>query len=94
MKCIDYDDFCEEMDALEQWDSTIDYHLVREVLDKADKIDVPTVQTGHWKWVGGNKYTCSICSRTTECDEVMGDTAYEYCPYCGVKLEGSVKYEL
>ena len=48
-------------------------------------IDKP--KTGHWEWLTEDKYRCSNCNSETRVDECMNEPMYEFCPFCGAKLE-------
>lgn len=39
-------------------------------------------------WCSENKYRCKNCRRHTRVNEVMEKPIYQYCPYCGAKMDG------
>jgi len=45
-------------------------------------------KTGHWEWLTEDKYRCSNCNSETRVDECMNEPMYEFCPFCGAKMEG------
>lgn len=66
-------------------DGYIDAEDCKVFKNKADFVEV---KHGHWIWLEGNLYECSECPSKTEVDECMNEPLYEYCPYCGAKMEG------
>lgn len=61
---------------------------VLESLDEAPTIEAQTIGRGRWVLCTGNKYRRTNCGRHTHVDEVMDEPAYNYCPYCGAKIDG------
>ncbi len=53
--------------------------------------DVEEVRHGHWIWLEGNLYECSECPAKTEVDEKMNEPLYQFCPYCGARMDGERK---
>lgn len=47
---------------------------------------------GKWIWKRDDFYECSVCEHLTRVDELYGEPAYEYCPYCRAKITGFKKY--
>lgn len=50
--------------------------------------DVVEVKHGKWIWDIEDKYRCSCCGDITRVDEVMNQPKYEWCPFCGAKMDG------
>jgi len=59
----------------------------REVFDDAIKALRQEPKTGHWEWLTEDKYRCSNCNHETRVDECMGIPIYDFCPFCGAKME-------
>lgn len=57
-------------------------------IDAMPTIEARPVVHGRWSWCAGNKYRCTNCGRHTNVDEVMEEPVYNYCPYCGAKMDG------
>ena len=64
---------------------------LESIVDKVPTADVSEVDHGKWEWYRELEYTCSRCNSTTEVDEVMGRPLYNFCPYCGAKMDGETK---
>lgn len=47
----------------------------------------PQPKTGHWIWKTEDIYRCSECYEDIHVKEVMNVPQYEWCPYCGAKME-------
>lgn len=56
-------------------------------------VDAVPVRHGRWKpfdlTYGRNLYACSVCGDVSDCATVMGDVVYQFCPYCGAKMDGT-----
>ena len=50
--------------------------------------DVAQVRHGRWEWDTEDIYRCSNCAEKSHVKEVMGHPEWEYCPNCGVKMDG------
>lgn len=57
---------------------------VRKILDEFPAEDVQEVKHGKWKQNKGDSAKRFYC---TTCFE-YGNTNYQYCPYCGAKMDG------
>ena len=64
------------------------------VLNKvSDRVsDLPPVKpqepkTEHWEWLTEDKYRCSNCNHETRVDECMNEPMYDFCPFCGAKMD-------
>lgn len=53
-----------------------------------DECEVVKPQTGHWEWLTEDKYRCSNCNHETRVDECMNEPMYDFCPFCGCRMEG------
>ena len=62
--------------------------LENKYLDDAQTADVAEVKHGEWMWETEDRYECSNCGVEQRVDEVMGLPTYNYCPYCGAKMDG------
>lgn len=58
---------------------------IRRVIDEAPTVDAVEVVHGKWRLIdfGGN-VECSVCRE-------ISDEEYNYCPYCGAKMDGEKK---
>lgn len=59
----------------------------------APTVDAEPVRHGHWKpfdlsW-GRSIYSCTNCGTAMEVPREMGEPIYNYCPYCGAKMNES-----
>lgn len=45
-------------------------------------------KTGHWEIISGNNSRCSICGVYNPPDYFNRPVIYNYCPFCGAKMEG------
>lgn len=72
-----------------------------EILWAVDKIptaDVAPVVHGHWEPMYPDKisehqnrakyYKCSVCNRTSADEVYSNGLDFEFCPYCGAKMDG------
>lgn len=54
--------------------------------------DAEPVKHGKWERhtnFAGNYYTCTVCKNVAkEMPECMGEPIYEFCPYCGARMDG------
>ena len=55
-------------------------------------IEAEPVKHGKWERhtnFAGNYYTCTVCKNVArEMPECMGEPIYEFCPYCGARMDG------
>lgn len=58
-----------------------------ELLDNKTAADVAPVVHGEWRWEGKFK-ACSKCGTYVEWTETLGASFWNYCPYCGAKMDG------
>ncbi len=71
-------------------------YLIKEALEVVADLCVknlppvtPNQKTGHWEWLTEDKYRCSNCNHETRVDECMNKPLYDFCPFCGAKMEVS-----
>ena len=61
-------------------------------IDKLPTIEAEPVKHGKWERhtnFAGNYYTCTVCKNVArEMPECMGEPIYEFCPYCGARMDG------
>lgn len=50
--------------------------------------DVAPVVHGRWKWETGDIYRCTNCNGKAHVKEVMNRPAWDFCPNCGVRMDG------
>ncbi len=60
---------------------------IRSKLIKTPAADVAPVVHGEWRWEGKFK-ACSKCGTHVEWAETLGSSFWNYCPYCGAKMDG------
>lgn len=48
----------------------------------------PKQRVGHWEIISGNNSRCSICGVYNPPDCFNRPVIYNYCPFCGAKMEG------
>lgn len=90
MRLIDADSL-ETHEQLESFGNG-NYEYV-DVVYKDDIDDAPTIEPeqrkGEWIWqMYENIYRCSKCETETHVDECMEEPIYNYCPYCGARMDG------
>lgn len=54
----------------------------------APTVDAAPVVHGRWEWVTGDVYRCTNCGSEPHVQEVMGMPDYDFCPFCGAKMDG------
>ena len=59
---------------------------IRKVSD-APIIEAEPVRHGQWEHLAYNKFRCTACERASYVETVVGFPSYEYCPYCGAKMD-------
>ncbi len=64
------------------------YGIALKEVERTPTADVVEVRHGHWIWLEGNLYECSECPAKTEVDEKMNEPLYQFCPYCGARMDG------
>ena len=95
MRLIDADALIEQMRAeAEHLDSKIArmilYGCIHEV-EYAPTVDV--VERKRGKWIDANPMSgrvgkvCSACGNEAYCDSDYGQQLFDWCPYCGAKME-------
>ena len=50
-------------------------------------VDAVEVVHAHWCWEGKFK-ACSKCGSYVEWDETLGANFWNFCPFCGAKMDG------
>lgn len=58
-----------------------------EMTEYADKYKEDVLPVIHAKWVS-SKIPGSILSECSHCNFDCGSYSYEYCPYCGARMDG------
>lgn len=63
-----------------------------QIIDDEPTIEAEPVKHGKWERhtnFAGNYYTCTVCKNVArEMPECMGEPIYEFCPYCGARMDG------
>ena len=49
--------------------------------------DLEEVRYGHWEYVGGNLYRCSVCHKGLADDDNILTGQENYCGVCGAKMD-------
>lgn len=62
--------------------------MIREIENMPDE-DVVEVKHGYWKWFAHNSKTrtCSICNISQTVNVYKNKVMFNYCPYCGAKMD-------
>lgn len=56
--------------------------------------DVESVRHGRWKSccnLMGEYFKCSECEQKVDVPTCMGEPIFDFCPYCGAKMDGGGK---
>lgn len=61
---------------------------ILEAIDEMPTVDAALVVHGRWVWVTGDVYRCTNCGSEPHVQEVMGMPDYDFCPFCGAKMDG------
>ncbi len=56
------------------------------ISDSLDGKHAP-VRHGHWVYIGGNMYECSVCGKGFADDDNILTGQHEYCGVCGAKMD-------
>ena len=64
--------------------------FAHEWVDKQPTID--PVRHGTWRNYK-DEHTCSVCGEVVTGDWMYEDSAYDYCPNCGAKMDGEREEE-
>lgn len=89
MRLIDADALLDKQESLYMRGHVLFHGVTAYTLENAPTIEVQLpVAHGRWSWCTENKYRCTNCGRHTRVDEVMDEPVYNYCPYCGAKMDG------
>lgn len=89
----------------EHFDTYADYSCAFDMIDEAPTIDVMPVR--HGKWIKGTKEMlreygyyersdikfCSECKHEAYWDTDYGQQLFDYCPYCGERMDAERKEE-
>ena len=89
MRLIDADALLDKQESLYMRGHVLFHGVTAYTVENAPTIEVQLlVAHGRWSWCTENKYRCTNCGRHTRVDEVMDEPVYNYCPYCGAKMDG------
>ena len=90
-------DFIRREDAIiEMMDNDVDHaqgtdgREVVQILSDIPAADVVPVVHGKWIeewWHGEKTRKCSVCNLTQTVNVYNGEVKFNYCPYCGAKME-------
>ena len=98
-----YEEAIEKGNDLTKWDSGcwIRYKFFENVLNKIPTADVAPVKHGKWlycwssdlcaefeKYQGFQSAKCSVCNISQSINTYQHKAQYNYCPYCGAKMDG------
>ena len=61
---------------------------IRNVISGIPPADVAPVVHGRWEWETGDIYRCTNCNGKAHVKEVMNRPAWDFCPNCGVRMDG------
>lgn len=65
----------------------IHYDDVVKCIKGMPSVNPQEPETGHWEWLTEDKYRCSNCNSETRVDECMNVPMYDFCPFCGARME-------
>lgn len=72
--------------------SAVTYFTLMAFINKTPTIEAEPAKHGKWERhtnFAGNYYTCTFCKNVArEMPECMGEPIYEFCPYCGARMDG------
>lgn len=71
---------------------------IKAFLLTAPTVDSEPIRHGYWKpfdlsW-GRSIYSCTNCGTAMEVPREMGEPIYNYCPYCGARMDGELKKDI
>ena len=90
MRLIDADTFKENMERKYGYYA----RQPQDDIDAQPTVDAAPVVHGHWTSIDedergyAEEYECSVCKRDTLLGYYDTDCDYQYCPYCGAKMDG------
>lgn len=90
-RLIDVDALCEFANNTK--DKTVDANDIM----RFPTVDVEPLRHGEWildtdhHW--DSKFKCSRCEYETDVDTCFGKPLYNYCPYCGARMDGEMSAE-
>ena len=67
----------------------VDFGLVIRELSKTPTVDAVEVVHGRWEQ-DGIYNRCSVCHKITMMPHLKGLARFNFCPYCGAKMDGDV----
>lgn len=63
-------------------------------IENMEPVDAAEVVHGRWERIDKRyveMFKCSICRSECYVPTCMGEPMYDYCPYCGAKMDGGVQ---
>lgn len=93
MRLIDEDALMSAVMAQE----VVDKSVAKRLIIQAPTVDAVPVKQGRWikcthrHWE--DRYECSKCGYDTEVDTLMEKPIYNFCPYCGARMDGEGREE-
>ena len=85
------DDYIRKADAIKQCGFGMTSLHIANNLRKMRPADVVQVVHGKWIrewWHSGGVRKCSTCNITQTVNVYNGEVKFNYCPYCGAKMDG------
>lgn len=72
------------------WSESVDIDVLRPAIRDIPAADVAPVLHGKWESFahGSNARTCSNCHISQTVNVYNDEVMYNYCPYCGAKMDG------
>lgn len=61
-------------------------------VEQEPTVDAQPVRHGTWRNYK-DEHTCSVCGEVVTGDWMYDDSAYDYCPLCGARMDGERKEE-
>lgn len=62
---------------------------VLRTIDEQPTVDAVPVAYGEWIPNESTFYVCSVCDSEAYWDTDYGQQLFDYCPYCGAKMDGT-----
>jgi DNA-directed RNA polymerase subunit RPC12/RpoP len=90
-RIIDAEQFYKELAELYQdigWDERDNHISLADIKCNLELMPtVDPVRHGHWEYVGGNLYRCSVCHKGLPDDDNILTGQENYCGVCGAKMD-------
>lgn len=89
---IDADNVLETMRSnMDMQELYLPIHFIDFVIDEMPTANVQLVRHGRWEGyrsIIGDYFKCSECGNHANVPTCMGESIFDFCPYCGAKMDG------